>query len=77
MKNGEFLTAPAGAVTSILAITVPNLDEMESVILLVSAVYCTLRSLWITAIKPAWAKIKEAWKAYKERKGGGKNDPME
>lgn len=72
MKS-EFLTAPAGAVSSILAITVP-VDDVERVVLLVSAIYCTLRSLWITAIKPAWAKIKEAWRKYKDGNGGNDND---
>lgn len=76
MKNGELITAPAGAVTSILAITVPNLDELESVILLISAIVCTVRTVWISAIKPGIAKIREAWKQYKERKGNN-NDPLE
>ena len=74
MKS-EFLTAPAGAVSSILAITIP-VDDVERVVLLISAIYCTLRSLWITALKPAWAKIKETWRKYKEGKGGGNNDLM-
>ena len=76
MKHGELLTAPAGAVSSILAITVPNLGEVQDVVLLVTAVYCAIRSLWISAIKPAIAKIRDAWRAYKERKGKY-NDPME
>lgn len=77
MKNGEFLTAPAGAVSSILAITVPGMDDVESLVLLISAVVCTIRTLWIAAIVPAWKKIRTAWTAYKERKGGNNNDPME
>lgn len=69
MKNGEWLTAPAGAVTSILAITVPNMDDVEATV-------CTVRTLWLSAIKPAIGKIRDAWRAYKERKGKH-NDPME
>lgn len=77
MKHGELFTAPAGAVSSILAITVPNLGDVEDIVLLVTAVVCTIRTLWISAIKPAWAKIKEAWRRYKEAKGGNDNDSME
>lgn len=77
MKNGEILTAPVGAVSSILAISVPAMDDVESLVLLISAVVCTIRTLWIAAIVPAWKKIRAAWVAYKERKGGNKNDPVE
>lgn len=77
MKNGEILTAPVGAVSSILAISVPTMDDVESLVLLISAVVCTIRTLWIAAIVPAWKKIRSAWAAYKERKGGNKNDPVE
>lgn len=76
MKNGEWLTAPAGAVTSILAITVPNMDDVEATVLLISAIVCTVRTLWLSAIKPAIGKIRDAWRAYKERKGNN-NDPLE
>lgn len=77
MKNGEILTAPVGAVSSILAISVPTMDDVASLVLLISAVVCTIRTLWIAAIVPAWKKIRAAWGAYKERKGGNNNDPME
>ena len=76
MKNGEWLTAPAGAVSSILAITVPNMDDVEATVLLISAIICTVRTVWLSAIKPAVKKIRDAWRAYKERKGSD-NDPME
>ena len=33
MKNGEILTAPVGAVSSILAISVPTMDDVESLVL--------------------------------------------
>lgn len=78
MKNGEILTAPIGAVSSILAISVPSMDDVESLVLLISAVVCTIRTLWIAAIVPAWKKIRAAWEAYKKGKNGGnKNDPVE
>ena len=78
MKTGEFLTAPTGAVSSILAISVPAMDDVERLVLLISAVICTARTLWITAIVPAWKKIRAAWEAYKEGKNGGnKNGPVE
>lgn len=76
MKNGEWLTAPAGAVSSILAITVPNMDDVEATVLLISAIVCTVRTVWLSAIKPAIIKIRDAWRAYKERKGRD-NDSME
>ena len=69
MKNGELLTAPAGAVSSILAITLPIMDDVEATVLLISAIVCTVRTLWLSAIKPALKKIRDAWRAYKERKG--------
>ena len=77
MKHDELLTAPTGAVSAILAITVPNLGEVEDIVLLVTAVVCTIRTLWISAIKPAIVKIRDAWRAYKEKKGGNDNDSME
>ena len=77
MKHGELFTAPAGAVSSILAITVPNLGEVEDLVLLVTAVYCTIRSLWLSAIKPAIAKIRDAWRKYKEKKGDQNNDSLD
>lgn len=76
MKNGEWLTAPAGAVSSILAITVPNMDDVEATVLLISAIVCTVRTLWLSAIKPAIGKIRDAWRKYKERKGRN-NDSLE
>lgn len=76
MKNGEWLTAPAGAVSSILAITLPNMDDVEATVLLISAIVCTVRTVWLSAIKPAIKKIRDAWRKYKERKGND-NDPME
>ena len=77
MKNSELLTAPAGAVSSILAITNPNLGDVEDIALLVTAVVCTIRTLWISAIKPAIAKIRAAWRAYKDKRGERDNDSME
>lgn len=67
MKNGEFLTAPAGFVTSVLAITIPEPDEVREMVLLITAVVCGIRSIWIAA-KPALAKIRDAWRTWKERK---------
>lgn len=77
MKNGEIFTAPVGAASSILAITVPNMDDVETVVLLISAIVCTLRTLWISAVKPAIRKIRDLVRAYKERKEGKGNDPLE
>lgn len=77
MKHSELLTAPAGAVSSILAITVPNLGDVEDLVLLVTAVVCTIRTLWISAIKPAIAKIRDAWHKYQQKKGDGNNDSLE
>lgn len=69
MKHSEILTAPLGTVSAILSITVPNLDEAEAIAMLLTAVFCGLRSAWILA-KPALLKIRDAWRAYKERKKG-------
>ena len=65
MKNGEFLTAPAGVISSVLAITLPEPDDVREIVLLITAVVCAIRSIWIAA-KPAIAKIREAWKRWKE-----------
>ena len=70
MKHSELLTAPLGTASAILSITVPNLDEVEAIVMLFTAVFCGLRSAWIVA-KPALLKIRDAWRAYKERKKGG------
>lgn len=70
MRNGEFITAPLGLASSILSVTVPSMDDVEAVVLLITAIVCGLRSIWIAA-KPILKKIYDAIVAYRNRKNGG------
>lgn len=77
MKNLEFVTAPVGTATSILAMTMPTMDDVQAFFLLMTAIVCGCRSIWI-AVKPILKKIRDAWHNFKNRKNGGSdNEKME
>lgn len=74
MKTHEIITAPIGAITSILSITAENLDSAEKWVALVVGVLCAARSAWLI-LKPALAKLWAAIKAhYNKKEGGNGND---
>lgn len=77
MKNLEWATAPIGTASSILAMTAPTVDDVQELCLLITAIVCGLRSIWIVA-KPILKKIWEMIKNYeKKHKGGSDDEKME